>query len=161
MIQLLVGGWWSWKGGSVVRLERCECGKVGKVGRWGRWDIFTNPPQTAFPHISLPNLFFLLLPIFSSKSPPKDKQDFNRWSSSELFKKNCFFGRLSHFSAFEPIIQNPKSTCTSNGSAPFPSSETSPRKHERSPFTQSQPFSVRGKSPQSRFADNHKQDFIL
>ena len=149
----------------MVRLERSECGKVGKVARWGRWEIFTNPLKQRFPTFHYRTSFFCCFPIFSSlepsKSPPKDKQDFNRWASSELFIKNCFFGRLSHFSTFEPIIQNPKGTCTSNGPAPFPSSETSPRKHERSPFPQSQPSSVRVKSPQSRFADNHKQDFIL
>ena len=141
---------------NVVRWVRQQDGAGGK--------FLQTPLKQRFPTFHYRTSFFCCFPIFSSlepsKSPPKDKQDFNRWASSELFIENCFFGRLSHFSAFEPIIQNPKSTCTSNGPAPFPSSETSPRKHECSPFPQSQPSSVRVKSPQSRFADNHKQDFI-
>ena len=70
---------------------------MGQVGNFYKHPPPTTAPppsQSVSPHFTTEPLFFCCFPIFSSlepsKSPPKDKQDFSRWASSELFIKNCF-----------------------------------------------------------------------
>ena len=63
--------------------------------------IFTSPPQTRFPHISLQNLFFLLPPHFFHYNPPSPLQTIHKISVGPnkvphtlffCFKQNSLFG---------------------------------------------------------------------
>ena len=85
---------------------------------------FTSPIQTAFPQISPYNLIFLfpshLFFIRTLQTPPKDKQDFNRfWEASSqvifLFQRKSLLLEIAPFFLHtETTHPHPKGTCSLN-----------------------------------------------